>query len=249
MSSVDKALEIVTRLSKPPYKMRLTEIAGFLGMSKSAAYQILKSLENYQFVVRDPMTKVYNLGPVLLRLGYVYDQIKGLRHLCLPVMKEVVNQTGLTCYVSVREGIQSFLAYKVDSPDFNSIFYRDIMGSLQSFNCGATGKLLAAHLPAEDIAKLLEKGLEKRTSRSITDKDELLSEYEKIRKRGYATAVRELNENTWGIGVPILGAYKEAVAALGIMGPIDTYSEDQVNRFFLILKDHAKIISEQLRFK
>lgn len=249
MSSVDKALEILKRLSNPPFKMRLTEIANHLGMSKSAAYQILKSLEKQNFVVRDPLTKIYNLGPILLRLGYVYDQIKGLKNICLPVMEEAVRQTRLTCYVSVREGIQSFLAYKVDSPDFNSIFYQDAMGKLQSFNCGATGKLLAAYLRDEDIRRLLEKGLEKRASGSITDKKALLEEYEKIRNQGYATAIREFNENTWGLGVPIFDSYGEAIASLGIMGPMETYSKDREKQFFLILKDHAKVISERLRFK
>ncbi len=249
VSSVEKALKIVKRLSNPPYKMRLTEIADFIGMSKSATYQTLKDLEKYQFVVRDPMTKVYNLGPVLLRLGYVYDQIKGLKNICLPIMEEVVKKTGLTCYVSIREGINSFLAYKIDSPDLNVAFYNDTMGGLQSFNCGATGKLLAAYLKEEEISRLLEQDLEKRTSRSITDKRELLEEYRRIRERGYATAIREFNENTWGVCVPIFDTYDDAIAAIGVMGPIETYSADRVERYFLILKDHSKIISEKLQFK
>lgn len=249
MSSVDKALRIVIRLSEPPYEMKLTEVAEYLNMSKSATYQILRDLEKRNFLYRVPATKVYHLGPVLLRLGYSYDLIKGLKEICRPFMKEVVDRTGYTCYVSIREGIHSFLAYKEDSPRFKRTFYRELMGSLQSFNCGSTGKLLAAYLTEEEIESLIKEGFEKRASRSIVDRDELLKEYARIRERGYSTAVREFNEGTFGISTPILDKYDDVAAAIGIVGPMEMYSDELCKDIVLVLQEQSQAISGQLRFR
>jgi len=229
--------------------MRLTDIAEHLQMSKSAVYQILRELEGYHFIFRDPRTKLYHLGPALLRLGYVYDQIKGLKEISMPILEIIADSTGCTCYVSIREGIHGFLAYKVDSKQSPNTIYRETMGITVSFNCGSTGKLLAAHLPEKDIEKLLAEGLEKRASMSITNKDELLKEFSKIRKQGYSTSIRENSEQFWGISTPIFDKYNEVVAALGIVSPIGTYSEDLKNNLILILKDHSRIISSQLQYK
>lgn len=249
MSSVDKALRIIIRLSEPPYELKLTDIADYLKMSKSAAYQILCDLEKRNFLFRTPATKMYHLGPILLRLGYVYNEIKGLKGICQPYMKEVVDRTGFTCYVSVREGTHSFLAYKEDSPKFKTVFYREIMGSLQSFNCGSTGKLLAAYLSGEEIESLMREGFERRASRSIMDRDALMEEYARIRERGYSTAVREYNEGTFGISAPISDRYQDVVAAIGIVGPIEMYSEEFCKRTVPVLKEQAQAISDILRFR
>jgi len=249
LSSVDKALNVIIRLSEPPYELKLTDIADYLKMSKSAAYQILCDLEKRNFLFRTPTTKMYHLGPILLRLGYVYNEIKGLKNICQPFMREVAQRTGFTCYVSVREGIHSFLAYKEDSTRFKNVFYREIMGSLQSFNCGSTGKLLAAYLKDEEKEELMREGFEKRASQSIMDRDALIKEYARIRNRGYSTAVGEYNESTFGISVPITDRYQDVVAAIGIVGPLEMYSEDFCKRTVPVLKEQAQAISDILRFR
>jgi IclR family acetate operon transcriptional repressor len=249
LTSVAKALKIITRLSNPPHEMRLTDISDHLQMSKSATYQILRELEISNLVSRDPKTKLYHLGPSLLRLGYVYDQIKGLKEICMPILQVIADSTGCTCYVSIREGIHGFLAYKVDSIQSSSTIYRETMGTIVSFNCGSTGKLLAAHLPERDIQILLAEGLEKRASMSITDKGDLLKEFAKIREQGYSTSIRENSEQFWGISTPIYDKYNEVVAALGIVCTTETFSEEIKNKFLLVLKDHSRIISSQLQFK
>ena len=249
MSSAEKALRIILRLGEPPYKLKLTDIADFIGLSKSAAYQILQDLEKLNFVNRERQTKLYSLGPAILRLGYSYNEVLGMRETFDSIMEEIVNLTGFTCYISIKEGIHSFLAYKKDSPNLQYAFYGQISGTQQSFNSGCSGKLFAAYLDRNDLDVLFAEGFTKSASQSILDKDRLLEEYARIRERGYSTVYKEFGENTGGVAVPISDKYNELVASLAVVFPADLYTEQLIEQLAILLKERARKVTSILNFR
>jgi DNA-binding IclR family transcriptional regulator len=229
--------------------MTLTNIADFIGLSKSAAYQILRDLEKHNFVKREIQTKLYSLGPAILRLGYSYNEVLGLKEICDPVMEDIVNITGFTCYISIKEGIHSFLAYKKDSPNWQFAFYGQLRGTQQVFNCGCSGKLFAAYLEKEDQNSLFGEGFKQCASNSIINKNELLEEYEKIRERGYSTVYKEFGESTAGVAVPIKNKHDQIFASLAVVFPAKIYTEELVAQLAILLQERSNKITSILKFR
>jgi DNA-binding IclR family transcriptional regulator len=82
----------------------------------------------------------------------------------------------------------------------------------------ATGKVLLAHQGADEIERRVKQA-EVFTPRTITRRDDLLTELESVRNRGYAVNVGEWRENVGGIAVPVHGRSGALIAALGFSGP------------------------------
>lgn len=65
--AVEQASRILLCLGESPqFKMRLTEICKQVGIHKSKGHSILNTLKQFGFVQKDPLTKVYSLGPALI---------------------------------------------------------------------------------------------------------------------------------------------------------------------------------------
>jgi DNA-binding IclR family transcriptional regulator len=86
----------------------------------------------------------------------------------------------------------------------------------------AIGKILLAHLPAEEVSRLIERnGLPARTSRSITAKNKLMDELNAVRERGYAISDEEHAAGLRSVGVPLFDRWGGIDAALAAIGTLE----------------------------
>jgi hypothetical protein len=66
--AIEKACRILKAMTDPR-NARLTDIATYCGMEKSTAMRVLDALIREDMVIRDPVSKRYNLGPEIARIG------------------------------------------------------------------------------------------------------------------------------------------------------------------------------------
>jgi DNA-binding IclR family transcriptional regulator len=71
----------------------------------------------------------------------------------------------------------------------------------------------------------LERGLERYTSRTCTDRRRFVAELETIRERGYAVNRGEWRSEVGGVAAPLRDHDGSVIAALGACGPVDDFSE------------------------
>jgi IclR family pca regulon transcriptional regulator len=83
--------------------------------------------------------------------------------------------------------------------------------------CTAMGKVLLAHLPDEVQRELIAQlKLERNSPSTITSRQALRAELERIREDGYAVNEQELRPGLQAIAVPVRDESREVVAAVGI---------------------------------
>jgi DNA-binding IclR family transcriptional regulator len=105
----------------------------------------------------------------------------------------------------------------------------------------ANGKVFmafgAAPLPDE---------LERFTPRTITDRAELERSLGPVRRRGYATAVDELELGLAAVAAPVRTADGEVAAALSISGPTNRLTSERIERLAPVLIEHAAALGRRL---
>ena len=84
------------------------------------------------------------------------------------------------------------------------------------------------------------------TARTITDREALASEIERVRERGYAQAAGEREPGLAAIAAPIRSARGELEAIVALQGPSERFDESAVETALPLLLEHAATISREL---
>ena len=88
--------------------------------------------------------------------------------------------------------------------------------------------------------------LERFTERTIINRARLEGELERVRARGYATAVDELELGLAAMAAPVRDADNDVVAALSISGPTTRFNAERRAEFVPLLVEQACSLSMRL---
>ena len=84
----------------------------------------------------------------------------------------------------------------------------------------ASAKASLAYQPNELIDQALDADLPQLTKYTKTNRKDIKAEFSSIRKNGFATCIREVDEGLAAIAVPIKMEVAGIIYALGIVGPL-----------------------------
>jgi DNA-binding IclR family transcriptional regulator len=202
--TLEKALDLLFSFQPDAPEQSLFQISRRLRFPPSTTRRLLKTMMLRRLVQQDPITKLYRLGPGVFYLASVAKEGLDVRRIALPVMERLRDVTGEnTTLHELRDG-RRVCVEKVESKQV----LRDtiLIGDQFPAHCGASGKVLLAHLPTDTIAKYLDsaKPLAALTSRTITDPQKLSAELNRIKRRGFAFSCGErVMDGLCAISAPI----------------------------------------------
>src|SRR5947209_3330342 len=102
--SVGRALSILQVMAAHPNGMSISELSRTLNEAKSSLFAVLHTMQEHDFVVKDPVTKRYNLGPQLLVIGMAYARQTNLLVAFQSVAPEFVERCGETLQLAILRG-------------------------------------------------------------------------------------------------------------------------------------------------
>ena len=188
--SVDRAASLLLALGDCHGEAGVTELARRLGLHKSTASRLLATLEKRGLVEQDEESGKYRLGLIVIRLAERAERTLDLRSIAMPELDRLARATRETTGIGVLEGDQMLTVAQADGP--NLVAVGDWTGRGAPLHSVAAGKVLLAFLPEREIMRLVRRGLDRRTERTITQLEPLLEELARVRRRGYATALRRV---------------------------------------------------------
>jgi len=221
----------------------VTELAGTLGLAKSQVHRLLQTLAERGYVRQDPENGRYGCTLKLWEYGALVADRIDVRRIARAHLEALADRTSETVHMSVLDGTDALYIDKIDSPQPVRAYSR--LGGRAPAYCVATGKALLAYAPAELIAQLSP---QPHTPRTLTRLDDIRRELERVREQGYALNRGEWQESVGGLGVPIFGPNRRAVAAVGISGPIDRLTPGVLRDFAPAVIDTGRAISRELGF-
>jgi IclR family acetate operon transcriptional repressor len=93
---------------------------------------------------------------------------------------------------------------------------------------------------------LRQRGMLKRTPKTITVASRFFAELEKVKKQGYAIDDEENNLGVRCVGVPIFNSLGEAQASVAVSGTTEQTGEDALPKVVELVREAARKISKKL---
>jgi len=246
--AVERALAMLEAVAQEPEGLSNAEISRKLQIPKSSASYILRTLVTRAYLNRDDDTGKYRVGLKILSLSRGALSGLDVREVALPIMRHLTERTGLTCHLAILDGPEAVYIEKVEPQGFLRV--DTWVGRRMRVHATSVGKALVAHIPQEQLEKIIaESGMERRTPKTITTMPRLLKELEKVRAQGYAVDDEENNLGARCLGAPIFNQSGAIEASLGLSGTINQVNAHTMARIVEALKDAARHVSMQLGYR
>ena len=246
--AVDRALAMLEAVAQEPDGLSNADISRKLQIPKSSASYILRTLETQGYLNRDEESGKYRVGLKVLSLSRGALSGIDVREVALPVMRHLMEKTNLTCHLAILDGPDAVYIEKVEPTGF--IRMDTWVGRRMRVHATSVGKALVAHILQERLEKILaERGMEKRTSKTITTLPKLMKELEKVRAQGYAVDDEENNMGARCLGAPVFNQQGVIEAAVGLSGTTQQVNAQTMPAIVEKLKDAARHISMQLGYR
>jgi len=202
VQSIERAAAILHVVAGSGGTLGVTDIAEAVGLAKTTAHSLLRTLLLVGFVQQDPATGRYALGSALLRLGSSLDANE-LRARASNWADALAARSGHAVRVATLSGEEVVVVHHVFRPD-DSAQLLEVGTALPPSS--ALGKVLLAHSHPHT------------GTRSGPRPPAALAELAEVRARGWAADRCE--PGLGGIAAPVRGAGGLVVAALGVGGPV-----------------------------
>lgn len=221
---------------------QLFERTGFL---RNRVLRLTGTLQAKGYLVRDPNTALFSLGPKFLVLGKACERRLDLVALARPILRQLTQDTGESATLYIRENLERVVLAREEGT--YSIRHTVLEGQRMPLHVGAAGKVLLAFGAVEILDGILvQKTLPKLTANTIIDPGKLQKQLTHIRAQGFATSYGERDPDAASVAAPVFDANNRLVMALSIAGPVSRLTNQAVKKHCALVLQAAHRISELL---
>jgi DNA-binding IclR family transcriptional regulator len=246
-TSVRRALRLVQAFNRYHTRRSVGELAQATGLHKSIVTRLMATMAQDGFVVQDPLTRRYMIGPMLFSAGSLYEPAAMYREVAEPVLNELAANTGYTCGIGVPIGSEVIMVAVSEPPPANGIRVSMVVGSRRPIYIGSTGKVILSGWSDEQVRTILgDDALPAWTANTPPTVDRLLTELAEIRQRGYATNREESVLGSGGVAAPVADRSGTVMAGLFITFPVQFVPEREMHALAELAVGAAQRISRHL---
>src|SRR6478735_8594944 len=203
--TLSRGIRILETLADAREPLTIDDVAGRLGVHRSIAYRLLRTLEHHGLVVRDANGHVA-LGARMAALaaGVAHD----LQAEALPELTAVANELGMTCFLVVLDHDECVTLVSVE-PRHAVASVAQRPGTRHPVTVGAPGKAILSVLPHGEWPSEVSERLREDVTDAAT--------------RGFATSHDEVIPSLRSVSVPLVvhGRRPAALAVVYVASAFD----------------------------
>ena len=207
-------LRLLTRTG--PGGLRMGEVGRKLGLNKSTAIRLTRTLVDEGFVLHDQATGVYRLGPEAFAVGLAAEPSYALQRLAAPGLQALALESGDTVFFTVLHGVESICLSRSegDFPIRNQLVKA---GDRWPLGVGAGSCAMLAVLSDADVSNILARNAEQRAARYPGCDDAAIQRLiRQTRREGWCLNPGLVLESSWAIGVPVVDGHGRPVASISL---------------------------------
>jgi IclR family pca regulon transcriptional regulator len=213
IQSLERGLAVMNSFSRERTNQTLSDVAQMTGLTRATARRVLLTLAELGYVRQS--NRSFSLTPKMLDLGYSYLSSLEVVEVAQQPMELLVEEVRESSSMSVLDG--SEIVYVARVPTKRIMTIALALGSRLPAYPTSMGRVLLSGLPDSQVDDYIERTrLEKLTSRTVTDPDELRAAIDEVRAKGFALVDQELEEGVRSIAAPIVNSRGEVIAAINI---------------------------------
>jgi IclR family acetate operon transcriptional repressor len=242
-----KAFEILEALHLGNREgVRLSKIGDVVGLPRPTVFRILRTLESMGYVTFDGALECYRIAQRLADLGQPSTQTKFTR-LARPPMMRLLADFEQTVNLAVLDRNQIVMKDLIEG--LRSVRMQVTPGIVISATRTALGKAILAYLEPTRVpalARVLRGGSWRTESR--VNLNRLHTEFEEIRKVGYAVDDEETEKGLRCVGAPVFDGSGEPCGAISVSGSVNTIHQEVIFKIGKRLRKECDEISFALGY-
>lgn len=217
IQALARGLSILQAFSSDRPSLTLSQIADLTSMNRTAVQRFTDTLVELGFLVRN-RHKEFFLGPQVLSLGYAYLGGSQLRRLAGTYINQAAERLGCTMNLAILDDLEVIFVHRHEVRRYLKFDLQP--GSKLPAQLTASGKVLLAALDDGDLRQRLNRmDLQPVTTHTILDREALWRDLMRCRESGLGICDRELSLDLYSLGVPLLNAVPQVVAAVNLSMP------------------------------
>ena len=246
IKSLDRGLQLLETLGTCRHGMSIPELSDRFEVDRSTVYRVLMTLTNRGYVVRDPVSGNYQLGPGIHDLAMNALKVgSNLHRIGAPHVTALSDKTGESAHLSILTVGGALSIANENSADILSV--RTQVGTTAPLHCSAVGKVLFAYLPDDYVQGIADKqGLHRFTAKTITSLDELRSHLLDVKAQGYGVDDEEFHNGVRCIAAPVRDYREEVVGSMGISGPATRITPERIPELAEMVREACNELSRAL---
>lgn len=207
-------LRLMTRVG--PSGIRVSDIGRRVGLNKATAIRLTRALTDEGFVLHDPVSGRYRLGPEAFAVGLAAEPSYELQRLAAPLLRRLALETGDTVLFSVLHGHEAICLSR-DEGDYPIRNQLIKAGDRWLLGVGAGACAILAALSDEEVRDVLERNAEVRELRyPRCTASAIWQLVRETRTVGYCVQPGLVVDGSWAVGVPVYDVHGRPVAAISI---------------------------------
>jgi len=219
VKTAQTTLEILEAL-KRQNGATVTELTGIFDLSKSSVHNYLNTLERDGYVTNEGNT--YHVGLRLLSLGGYARHGEQIYDIAKDEVREIADETGELVNLLVEEHGRGIYVYRAHGE--NAVMTDSYIGQRVYLHNTALGNAILAYLPRDRVNEILDQhGMPATTENTITNRDDLFAQLERIREEGVAFDEEARLKGLRCVAVPIVNNNDTVEGAISVSGPASRF--------------------------
>lgn len=229
VQSLSRGLTVIRALSGSE-PLTLSEVARASDLSRAAARRFLLTLEELGYVAQAGGR--FALTPRVLELGFSYLSGLGLPEVAQPHLSALVEQVHESSSISVLDGQSIVYVARVPTQRIMTVVIN--VGTRFPAYATSMGRVLLAGLEPGALAERLDAiELEPLAHETITTREQLAAELDRVREQGHSIVDQELESGLRSVAAPIRDRSGRVIAAINLAVQASRVSVEQIRQSLL----------------
>lgn len=213
-STAARLVALLTAFRPADDALGVSELARRTGLPKSSVHRLAGHLADHGLFERDGSSM--RLGLKLFEIGQLATRQRGLVDAARPYLADLREATRNSIHLAVLEGTEVVYLDILRGPDAPNLPSR--VGGRFPAHATGVGKAILAFSADDVVNRIIEAGLSRISTRTITSPGLLRRQLAKVREEGVAFEREESGIGTVCVASPLLDRSRRAVAAISIAG-------------------------------
>jgi IclR family transcriptional regulator, KDG regulon repressor len=247
MDAINKAFEIFEVFLRSESELSINDVSERTKITYSTAHRITSKLVTRGYIIQPQKRGKYSVNPgKLAEFISVIRKKLNIRAIASPYLHDLSDTVNEAVLLAVRRGLIGINVEVVNrslinvTPDSNTI----------NLYCTGAGKVFLAYMSEREL-NAYTNGLVMlpKTPRTISNKEDLTREIDRIRHNGVAFDDEENELGLRSVASPVRDWEGRVVAAVSIIGLTARINKARLQELAPIVKDYALRISEAMSVK
>lgn len=244
MSTLANARDVLLLIARLQRDVTVTDVTTELGLPKSSVSRTLSMMAEYGFLERDPVTRAYRPGNVVMEASWQFRAAHSTSSLLEEALATLVRQSGYTGYINVLDNADALVIHMRTGSRSLQVYTPP--GSRAPAWSSAAGRALMAGLSSNELLSRLPEHFDDARGHAPRSLSELSARIEQIKLNGWSLSRGEYISETAGISAAVVDPATGQGYGFGLAIPRDELNESLIARLGIAVRDAASQVGKRV---